>query len=54
MERLNLFDLEYRKDPYRYHAELRRSAPVTQVDPGGLWAVSRYDDIVEILKQPTR
>ncbi|UQA56956.1 cytochrome P450 [Polyangium aurulentum] len=54
MERLNLFDLEYRKDPYRYHAELRRSAPVTQVDPGGMWAVSRYDDIVEILKQPTR
>ena len=54
MARLNLFDPAYRKNPYPYFAEMRRSAPVTQVDPGGMWAVSRYDDIVEIFKHPTR
>lgn len=54
MDRLSLFDPEVRKDPYPYYAALRRSAPITQVEPGGLWAVSRYEDVMAILKEPTR
>jgi cytochrome P450 len=52
MQRLNLFSPQFRSNPYPYYAELRRSAPVTQVDPGGIWAVSRYDDVVAVFKSP--
>ena len=52
MERLNLLDPRVRQNPYPYYAELRRSAPVAFVDPG-VWAVSRYDDIVSVLKNPS-
>ncbi|MGK3979649.1 cytochrome P450 [Sorangium sp. So ce118] len=48
--RLNLLSPELRANPYPYYAELRRSAPVCQVDPGGLWALSRYDDVAFALK----
>ncbi len=50
--RLNLLSPEIRADPYPVYAELRRSSPVAQVDPGGLWAVSRYEDILHVLKNP--
>lgn len=50
MERVNLFAPDVRANPYPYYAEMRRSAPVCQVDPGGLWAVSRYDDVAFVLK----
>ncbi|WP_437967928.1 cytochrome P450 [Sorangium sp. So ce260] len=48
--RLNLLSPELRANPYPYYAELRRSEPVCQVDPGGLWALSRYDDVAFALK----
>ncbi|MGK3960982.1 cytochrome P450 [Sorangium sp. So ce1667] len=48
--RLNLLSPELRANPYPCYAELRRSAPVCQVDPGGLWALSRYDDVAFALK----
>lgn len=51
MERLNLLDPAVRANPYPHYAELRRSAPVCLVDPG-VWAVSRYDDVVSVLKNP--
>lgn len=54
MDRLNLFAPEVRKNPYPHYAALRRSAPVAQVEPGGLWAVSRYEDVLAIFKDPTR
>lgn len=54
MDRLNLFVPEVRKNPYPHYAVLRRSAPVAQVEPGGLWAVSRYEDVMATLKDPTR
>src|SRR3990172_6613254 len=49
-ERLNLMSPEVHRDPYPFYAELRRSAPVCQIDPGGVWAVSRYDDVVAVLR----
>jgi cytochrome P450 len=53
-QRLNLFAPEIRADPFPAYAELRRNAPVSQVDPGGMWAVSRYEDIMYVLKNPQR
>ncbi|EYF08163.1 cytochrome P450 [Chondromyces apiculatus] len=49
-ERLDLLSPEVRANPYPYYAELRRSAPVCQVDPGGMWAVSRHDDVAFVLR----
>ncbi len=50
--RVNLLAPEVRANPYPVYAELRRNAPVSQVDPGGMWAVSRHDDVLFVLKNP--
>ncbi|AKJ05915.1 cytochrome P450 [Archangium gephyra] len=50
--RVNLLAPEVRANPYPVFAELRRNAPVSQVDPGGLWAVTRYADAAAVLKNP--
>ena len=50
---LNLMTPEVRANPYPLYAELRRRA-VCQVEPGGMWAVSRYDDVVTVLKDARR
>lgn len=51
-ERRSLMSPEIRANPYPFYAELRRNSPVAQVDPGGVWAVSRYEDILGALKNP--
>jgi hypothetical protein len=53
-ERVDILDPAFRADPYPTYALLRRDAPVCRVDPGGLWAVSRHDDIVAVLRDPAR
>ncbi|QRK05673.1 cytochrome P450 [Archangium violaceum] len=50
---LHLMTPEARANPYPLYAEFRRRA-VCQVEPGGMWAVSRYDDVVTVLKDPRR
>jgi cytochrome P450 len=50
--RLDILGPELRRDPYPHYAELRRRNPVCQVDPGGMWAVSRYDDVLFVLRSP--
>jgi cytochrome P450 len=50
--RVNLLAPKVRMNPYPLYAELRRSAPVSQVDPGGLWAVARYADVITVMKNP--
>lgn len=50
---LNLMEPHVRANPYPLYARLRRG-PVCQVEPGGMWAVSRYDDVVAVLKDPRR
>ena len=50
MGRLNLLAPEVRNDPYPHYAEMRRSSPVCQVEPAGMWAVSRHDDIARVCK----
>ncbi|WP_093518886.1 cytochrome P450 [Stigmatella erecta] len=47
-------DSGFRANPYPSYAGLRRDQPVVQVDPGGFWAVSRYDDVVHVLRHPQR
>lgn len=48
----NLATPELIEDPYPLYAELRARAPVCQVEPQGHWAVSRYDDVAQVLKHP--
>jgi hypothetical protein len=50
---LDLMSPETRANPYPLYAELRRTG-VRQVEPGGLWAVSRYEDVVAVLKDSRR
>ncbi|WP_437950030.1 cytochrome P450 [Sorangium sp. So ce296] len=49
---LNLLAPEVIENPHPHYAELREGAPVCQVEPNGFWAVSRYDDVVYVLKHP--
>lgn len=52
--RIDILSAEVRNGPYPVYAALRRDDPVCQVDPGGMWAVSRHDDIVAVLRDPER
>ncbi len=42
------------EDPYPTYAELRRSAPVYWAERSKTWVVSRYDDVMSVLKDTTR
>ncbi len=48
----NPFAPEVKANPYPYYTHLRRHAPVFQVKDAGFWAVSRYDDVLYVLKNP--
>ncbi|AUX20901.1 cytochrome P450 [Sorangium cellulosum] len=50
--RMDVLAPQVRANPYPHYAELRRDNPVCQVDPGGMWAVSRYADVLFVLKSP--
>jgi len=50
--RFNIFSADAMDDPHPLFSEIRRSSPVCQVDPDGWWAVSRYQDVVFVLKHP--
>ena len=50
MTTLDLLSPEVRQDPYPLLADLRSSAAVSQVDPFGLWAVSRHEDVRTVLE----
>lgn len=48
----NPFLPEVKDNPYPYYADLRRQAPVYQVEATGFWVVSRYNDVLYVLKNP--
>lgn len=48
--RVNLLLPEMRANPYPIYEKMRRESPVCQVDPAGMWAVSRYADAQFVLK----
>jgi cytochrome P450 len=50
---INPLDPDFQQNPYPKYAELRREAPVYR-HPAGFVAVSRYRDVVEVLRSPER
>ncbi len=51
MTEISFASPEFRADPYPTYAALRREEPV-HLSPVGYWAISRYDDVVHVLKNP--
>lgn len=49
---IHIFDPAFRANPYPFYAQMRRSQPLCQVEPAGLWAVSRHQDVSFVLKHP--
>ena len=47
----NPFLPEFHQDPYPFYARLRREDPVHQ-SPMGFWVVTRYNDVVTVLRAP--
>jgi len=52
MQVINLLAPNVQANLYPTYAQMRRHHPVTQIEPGGMWAVSRYDDVIFVLKNP--
>ena len=48
----NPLSASVRDNPYPYYACLRRHAPVYHVEALDCWAISRYEDVVRVLKDP--
>jgi cytochrome P450 len=48
------FSPVFRADPYPIYEKLRRFAPVYWAEQSGTWVVSRYDDVLAILKDTAR
>jgi hypothetical protein len=51
MTDVNLLAPDFQSNLYSVYAELRRG-PVRQVEPGPMWVISRYDDVLAALKDP--
>lgn len=43
---------QVQENPYPYYAELRRHAPVYWIESLQCWAISRYDDVFFVVKNP--
>lgn len=52
--RPHLMHPEFRANPYPHYREMLERTPVCQVDPMGMWAVTRYEDCLTVLKDPQR
>lgn len=48
----DLLDPDVREDPYPWYHELRERAPVHYSEQDDLYVVSRYDDVVSVLRRP--
>jgi hypothetical protein len=44
---------DFRADPYPHYHRLRREAPVYRHPLFGVWYLSRYDDVLGVLRDPT-
>ena len=49
----NPFSPEFQTDPYPTYAAMRRDAPVYRTDGWNAAVVTRYDDVVQVLKSPS-
>ena len=52
VERVSLEELE--ANPYPLFHRLRSTRPVVWVEPLGMWFVTRYDDVLVVLRDPVR
>ncbi|UQA57775.1 cytochrome P450 [Polyangium aurulentum] len=50
--RVNFLDPAVRAAPHLVYARMRRESPVCQIDPAGIWAVTRYEDVMTVLRTP--
>lgn len=48
------FFSEHRADPYPIYAKLRRDEPVYWAERSKTWVISRYDDVMSVLKDTNR
>ena len=48
----NPFLPEVKADPYPYYAHLRREAPVYPIEGMGVYAISRYEDVMFAVNHP--
>jgi cytochrome P450 len=46
------FSMEFRADPYPHYARLRAEAPICWSESARMWIVSRFDDVVGVLREP--
>jgi cytochrome P450 len=53
-ELLPFNDPRYIAEPYQHWARLRDEAPVYWCPTMEFWAITRYDDVIEVLHDPTR
>ena len=44
----------YVAEPYAHWERLRNEAPVYWSETNGFWAITRYDDVLEVLHDPAR
>jgi len=49
---LNLLDPDLHANPYPYYAAIQETSAVCIVEPFGFFGVTRYDDVVAVLKRP--
>ncbi|HSB98190.1 MAG TPA: cytochrome P450 [Spongiibacteraceae bacterium] len=49
---ITLISAEVQKNPFPLYSTLRDRYPVCQVDPDGMWVITRYDDVQFALKNP--
>lgn len=42
----------YASDPHRWFAWMRANAPVYRDEPGGVWGITRYEDVMAVSKNP--
>ena len=46
------FSTEWRADPYPAYRALRKDAPVHRAPVSGFYCISRYEDVLSVLKRP--
>jgi len=51
---INLLAPDVQADPHPSYAQLRSQPGIVQVEPGGMWALSRYEDVLAALREPQR
>ncbi|MBV1879507.1 MAG: cytochrome P450 [Pseudomonadales bacterium] len=52
MNLCDMSDAKFQANPYPYYSEMRSEAAAVRVDPGNMWAVTRFEDVDKVLRNP--